>query len=81
MITDLDEAHEKYGLFRKGQNIGYISTLMPDPRDAHYITKNEYHEVKFYLDIPELAENLLENLVEVQISKRTKVKYNTVTGS
>ena len=54
---------------------------MPDPRDAHYITKNEYHEVKFYLDIPELAENLLENLVEVQISKRTKVKYNTVTGS
>jgi hypothetical protein len=80
-VTDLYEAHEKYGLFRKGQNIGYLSTLMQDPSDAHVVKEDNYHELHHYFDIPELAENINEKLVEVKISQRTKVNYNSPTGS
>lgn len=80
-VMDLYEAHEKYGLFRKGQNIGFLSTLMQDPLDAHVVKEEHYHEVHHYLDIPDLAENVKENLVEIKISQRTKVNYNSPTGS
>ena len=73
--------YENYALFRKGQNIGYLSTLMQDPSDAQVVTEDNYHELHHYFDIPELAENIKENLVEVKISKRSKVPYNSPTGS
>lgn len=80
-ISDLQEAHETYGLFRKGQNIGYLSTLMQDPSDAQVVKEDNYHELHHYFDIPELAENIYHSLIEVKVSNREKVPYNSPTGS
>ena len=80
-LNNLKSVHENYALFRKGQDIGYLSTLMVDPTDAHIVKEENYHELHHYFDIPELAENIKDKLVEVKISQRTKVQYNSPTGS
>lgn len=79
--VNLTEDNLKYSLFKKGQNIGYASTLMQDPLDASVITEKEYDEMHHYFDIPELAENIHDDLVQVKLSKRTKVPYNSPSGS
>ncbi|CAI2367600.1 unnamed protein product [Moneuplotes crassus] len=81
-VSDLAEAHEMYGLFRKGQNIGYLSTLMEDPSDAKLVTKENYKdELNFYHGIPELAENIFDKLVQIKVSSCSKVPFNSPTGT
>ena len=65
-LNNLKSVHENYALFRKGQDIGYLSTLMVDPTDAHIVKEENYHELHHYFDIPELAENIKDKLVESQ---------------
>jgi len=80
-ISDLSEAHENYGLFRKGQSIGYLSTLMEDPADAYVVGEKNYDEVHHYFDIPDLGENIIENYIQIKVSARENVPYNSPTGS
>jgi len=70
-----------YGLFRKGQEIGFLSTLMQDPSDAYTLTHNNLHELQYYKEIPKLAENFHEGWVKIRVSKKEKVSLNSPTGS
>ena len=73
-MMNLDQAHQNYALFRKGQDIGFRSTMMQDPFDSHEVKEDNYQELKFYFGIPKLAEKVKEGLIKVKVSKRTKVK-------
>ena len=77
----VDEVHQNYWLFRKGQNIGYISTLMQDPSDAVSINEENLNELRYYTQLYPLWENFQEKLVDIKVSKRTKWPYNSPTGS
>ena len=80
-MVNLDIVHENYSLFRKGQDIGFRSTIMEDPLDAYEIKEDNYSELKFYFGIPKLAEKVKEGSIKVKVSKRTKVNNNSPSGS
>ena len=77
----LEDVHKNYCLFRKGQNIGYISTLMQDPSDAVLVNEENSNELEYYTKLPKLSENFYEKLVEIKVSQRTKSPYNSPSGS
>ena len=76
-----DDVHKNYGLFRKGQHIGHISTLMQDPSDAVLVNEENSDELKYFTKLPKLSENFYEKLVEIKVSQRTKSPYNSPSGS
>ena len=80
-VHNLAEAHEMYGLFRKGQEIGFLSTLMQDPSDAYTLTNEDLHELQFYKEIFELSENVHEDWIKIRVSKRENVPFNSPSGS
>jgi acyl-coenzyme A thioesterase 9 len=78
----LTEAHESYGLFRIGQEIGYQSTIMQDPQDITKVNNLDCGEdIHFYKGVPEHTENMTQDMIEIRVSKRHNAPWNSPTGS